>query len=310
MNMGKSPYRASLEAADEIGLAVIAISLTIVAIFAPVSFMGGIAGQYFKQFGLTVAAAVLISLLVARLITPMMAAYLLKPVKEVHLEDGTSCAPTRASSGARCASGRSRSRRHRVLLRLDLRDRPAALGLHSGWRRIAHRRCRRAAAGLQARGHDEDDRRHHPHLEGHPRGQVRLCPWRHLADRPARRAPLDAHRPPCPEGRAQPRAKSRSSAKSWRASSPCPTRAAGPSTAATSASLRSICSPPTATRCAKRPARSKPRCARTRTSAGRLRSRPRAAGNPCRAPLRRRRQARRIDGSDFGDHPRCDPRRR
>lgn len=87
-NMGKSPYRAALEAADEIGLAVIAISMTIVAIFAPVSFMSGIAGQYFKQFGLTVAAAVLISLLVARLITPMMAAYLLKPVKEHEPKDG------------------------------------------------------------------------------------------------------------------------------------------------------------------------------------------------------------------------------
>jgi hypothetical protein len=79
MRMGKSPYRASLEAADEIGLAVIAISLTIVAVFAPVSFMGGIAGQYFRQFGLTVAIAVLFSLLVARLITPLMAAYLLRP---------------------------------------------------------------------------------------------------------------------------------------------------------------------------------------------------------------------------------------
>ncbi len=88
MNMGKSPYRAALEAADEIGLAVIAISLTIVAIFVPVSFMGGIAGQYFKQFGLTVASAVLISLLVARLITPMMAAYLLKPVPEKPHVDG------------------------------------------------------------------------------------------------------------------------------------------------------------------------------------------------------------------------------
>ena len=88
MNMGKSPYRAALEAADEIGLAVIAISLTIVAIFAPVSFMGGIAGQYFRQFGLTVASAVLVSLLVARLITPMMAAYLLRPVKEKPHVDG------------------------------------------------------------------------------------------------------------------------------------------------------------------------------------------------------------------------------
>lgn len=88
MKMGKSPYRAAMEAADEIGLAVIAITLTIVAIFAPVSFMPGVAGQYFKQFGLTVAVAVLFSLLVARLITPMMAAYLMRPVKHVEHKDG------------------------------------------------------------------------------------------------------------------------------------------------------------------------------------------------------------------------------
>jgi len=88
MNMGKSPYRAAIEAADEIGLAVIAITLTIIAIFAPVSFMGGIPGQYFKQFGLTVAAAVFISLLVARLITPMMAAYLLRPLPQHAPHDG------------------------------------------------------------------------------------------------------------------------------------------------------------------------------------------------------------------------------
>ncbi len=85
MRMGKSPYRASIEAADEIGLAVIAITMTIVAVFAPVSFMGGIPGQYFKQFGLTVAVAVIFSLLVARLITPMLTAYFLKPHK-VHDE--------------------------------------------------------------------------------------------------------------------------------------------------------------------------------------------------------------------------------
>src|SRR5690606_14850412 len=88
MHMGKSPYRAAIEAADEIGLAVIAITFTIVAIFAPVSFMGGIAGQYFKQFGMTVAVAVLISLLVARLITPMMAAYLMRPIPEKPAVDG------------------------------------------------------------------------------------------------------------------------------------------------------------------------------------------------------------------------------
>jgi len=79
MLTGKSPYQAALEAADEIGLAVIAISLTIVAIFAPASFMSGIAGQFFKQFGITVSALVLFSLLSARLVTPMLAAYFLRP---------------------------------------------------------------------------------------------------------------------------------------------------------------------------------------------------------------------------------------
>ncbi|GLK74817.1 ABC transporter permease [Methylopila jiangsuensis] len=79
MRMGKSPYRASIEAADEIGLAVVATTATIIAVFLPVSFMGGIAGQYFKQFGITVAVAVAYSLLVARLITPLLAAFFLRP---------------------------------------------------------------------------------------------------------------------------------------------------------------------------------------------------------------------------------------
>ncbi len=84
IHMGKPPFEATEEAADEIGLTVIAISFTIVAVFLPVSFMSGIAGQYFRQFGLTVAVAVLFSLLVARLVTPMMAAYLLraKPARD------------------------------------------------------------------------------------------------------------------------------------------------------------------------------------------------------------------------------------
>ncbi|GJE18933.1 efflux RND transporter permease subunit [Methylobacterium marchantiae] len=88
MRMGKSAYRASLEAADEIGLAVIAITATIIAIFAPVSFMSGIAGQYFKQFGLTIAAAVFMSLLVARLITPLLAAYFLRDHGPDHEREG------------------------------------------------------------------------------------------------------------------------------------------------------------------------------------------------------------------------------
>ncbi|MDX2287612.1 MAG: efflux RND transporter permease subunit [Hyphomicrobiaceae bacterium] len=85
-HMGKSAYRAAMEAADEIGLAVIAITATIIAVFVPVSFMGGIAGQYFKQFGLTVAFAVFFSLLVARLLTPMLAAFFMRASHEPERE--------------------------------------------------------------------------------------------------------------------------------------------------------------------------------------------------------------------------------
>ena len=77
IQMGKTPWRASLEAADEIGLAVIGTTLSIVAVFVPVAFMGGIPGQFFKQFGMTVSVAVFFSLLVARLVTPVMCAYIL-----------------------------------------------------------------------------------------------------------------------------------------------------------------------------------------------------------------------------------------
>lgn len=86
IHQGKSAWRAALEGADEIGLAVIATTLTIIAVFMPVSFMGGIAGQYFKQFGLVVSAAVFFSLLVARLITPLMAAYFMRPSKHSEKE--------------------------------------------------------------------------------------------------------------------------------------------------------------------------------------------------------------------------------
>ncbi|MBJ3775656.1 efflux RND transporter permease subunit [Acuticoccus mangrovi] len=76
--MGKTPYDAAMDASDEIGLAVVAISATIIAVFVPVGLMGGEIGQYFRQFGLTVAIAVFFSLLVARLATPVFAAYLMR----------------------------------------------------------------------------------------------------------------------------------------------------------------------------------------------------------------------------------------
>ena len=82
LRMGKSPYQAAMEAADEIGLAVVATTFTLVAVFLPTAFMSGIAGRFFKQFGWTAALAVLASLLVARVLTPMMAAYLLRPQPE------------------------------------------------------------------------------------------------------------------------------------------------------------------------------------------------------------------------------------
>ncbi|TPQ28128.1 efflux RND transporter permease subunit [Methylomonas koyamae] len=82
LRMGKTPLQAAMDAADEIGFAVIATTFTLVAVFLPTAFMGGVAGKFFRQFGVTAAAAVLASLLVARLLTPMMAAYLLKPHPE------------------------------------------------------------------------------------------------------------------------------------------------------------------------------------------------------------------------------------
>lgn len=81
LRMGKTPYEAAMEAADEIGLAVIATTFTLIAVFLPTAFMSGIVGQFFRQFGWTAAMAIFASLLVARLITPMMAAYILRPEK-------------------------------------------------------------------------------------------------------------------------------------------------------------------------------------------------------------------------------------
>lgn len=87
LRMGKTPYQAAMEAADEIGFAVIATTFTLVAIFLPTGFMGGIIGRYFKQFGITAAVAIMGSLIVARLLTPMMSAYLLKPHEKVTEKD-------------------------------------------------------------------------------------------------------------------------------------------------------------------------------------------------------------------------------
>ena len=89
LRMGKTPYEAAMEAADEIGLAVVATTFTLIAVFLPTAFMGGIVGQFFRQFGWTAALSIFASLMVARLITPMMAAYILRPEKK-HVEKQSS----------------------------------------------------------------------------------------------------------------------------------------------------------------------------------------------------------------------------
>jgi multidrug efflux pump subunit AcrB len=95
LRMGKTPYQAAMDAADEIGMAVIATTFALVAVFLPTAFMAGIPGKFFKQFGWTAVLAILASLVVARLLTPMMAAYILKPHKNAAHADPKAAVSTR-----------------------------------------------------------------------------------------------------------------------------------------------------------------------------------------------------------------------
>lgn len=88
MAMGKSSWQAAFDSSDEVGLAVIASAATIIAVFLPVAFMGGIPGQFFQPFGVTVAVSTIFSTLVARMVTPMMGAYLLKDKQGKQLHGG------------------------------------------------------------------------------------------------------------------------------------------------------------------------------------------------------------------------------
>lgn len=111
MRMGKTAYQASIDAADEIGIAVAATTFSIAAVFLPVGFMPGIPGQFFKNFGFTVVAAVLMSLAVARMITPMIAAYFLKEHGEEEHANGPWMA--RYTSVLRWTIDRSKSQAYR-----------------------------------------------------------------------------------------------------------------------------------------------------------------------------------------------------
>lgn len=87
LRMGKTPIEAATDAANEIGMAVIATTFALVAVFLPTAFMSGVPGLFFKQFGWTAVLAILASLMVARMLTPMMAAYLLKPASRNEPKD-------------------------------------------------------------------------------------------------------------------------------------------------------------------------------------------------------------------------------
>ena len=100
LNMGKTPYQAAMEATNEIGLAVVATTFTLIAVFLPTAFMAGIPGKFFKQFGWTAALAVFASLVVARVLTPMMAAYIMKRSPRPHKDPFWMPAYLRASRWA------------------------------------------------------------------------------------------------------------------------------------------------------------------------------------------------------------------
>lgn len=135
MRMGKSPYQAAMEAADEIGLAVIATTFTLIAVFLPTAFMAGVPGKFFKQFGWTASLAVFASLVVARVLTPMMAAYLLKPV--VMAQDRPRWARSNAVLG-------------RLWAWMNQHDEPAWLTVYQRWAAwcIRHRWITMVGAGV------------------------------------------------------------------------------------------------------------------------------------------------------------------
>ena len=125
IELGSSPRQAALIATEEIGLTVSASTLTIAAVFLPVAFMGGTVGQFFKPFGLTVSAAVLFSLLVARTLSPVLAAYWLKPGSQ----SVDSATQTVAKKDTQQASYSALERRYSRLLGWSLGHRWAVVGI-------------------------------------------------------------------------------------------------------------------------------------------------------------------------------------
>jgi hydrophobe/amphiphile efflux-1 (HAE1) family protein len=129
LQMGKTPLQAARDGAQEISLAVIATTATIVAVFLPVAFMGGVPGQFFKPFGITVATATIFSTVVAIMITPLLSAYLLKSKSSEPTRD-------RSSLNGHASNGKPPSRGfqpYRRLLNTALRHRITTLLIALAW---------------------------------------------------------------------------------------------------------------------------------------------------------------------------------
>lgn len=90
VQMGKAPYQAAMDGTQEIGLAVLATTLSIVAVFLPIGFMGGIIGKFFHEFGITIVAAVMISMFVSFTLDPMLSSVWHDPTIHAHGQHGHS----------------------------------------------------------------------------------------------------------------------------------------------------------------------------------------------------------------------------
>jgi HAE1 family hydrophobic/amphiphilic exporter-1 len=133
VHMGKSPYQASLDGTQEIGLAVLATTLSIVAVFLPIGFMGGIIGKFFHEFGITIVSAVLISMFVSFTLDPMLSSIWHDPSLDHKGQDNSLYGKTLGRvTGWFARATNSISRSYQSILSLALLHKLSTLALAAG----------------------------------------------------------------------------------------------------------------------------------------------------------------------------------
>ena len=276
LGMGKKPYQAAMEAADEIGLAVIATTFTLIAVFLPTAFMSGVPGKFFVQFGWTAAIAVFFSLVVARMLTPMMSAYILQGAEEAARRRALDRDLPRLDALVPAPPRQDDDRRADLLLRLARPRAAAADRLHPARRPLADAGADRAAAGRELRadqchrGSGAPDRRQEPvrqaDLHDRRRRRDRRRPVHGRRQRRGEKGDADAQ--PDAARRARRRQEAgRSSSSCATPSSPCRGRASTSASAARTRSTRSSSPARTAPCSPTRRAASSRSCARSTASA-------------------------------------------